>query len=282
MHVAQPALSRQIGKLEEELEAQLLIRHGRGVVLTEVGEHLLKRSVQILADLSALEDEVRNRGSAVRLNGNVGVGLPSNLSHLLAAPLQHEAGQLYPEISLHVVEGYINLMHEWVMSGSINLAIIYNPPANSLVATRELVVERLFLVVPAASTLAQAFFLSRQDVAKQTNVIPHRPHALWDVVDRAGMNLERVIKTDSLGGALNFVRSGQGCALLPATVLANEHSKEPSLVAVPIEPPLTWTVTLCWASTKPLSSAVAAIAGLIVDNVHRLVTEQRWLADFVD
>src|SRR5690606_863462 len=78
LHIAQPALSSQIAALEAEFDAQLFIRHSRGVELTEVGRARAQRVEPILDDLHAVREEVRTFGKvptyAIRL------GLPTTVT----------------------------------------------------------------------------------------------------------------------------------------------------------------------------------------------------------
>ena len=73
LRVAQPALSRQIRKLEQELGVDLLVRHGRGVRLTGAGSILLERAEQMIHLLRNTGDEVRANANTV--SGHVSLGL---------------------------------------------------------------------------------------------------------------------------------------------------------------------------------------------------------------
>src|SRR3954469_6442625 len=63
LRVSQPAVSRQIGKLEAELGARLFLRHGHGVRLTAAGEILLERSQTALRQLEQTKAEIRGGGT---------------------------------------------------------------------------------------------------------------------------------------------------------------------------------------------------------------------------
>lgn len=76
LFIAQPALSRQIAKLEEQLQVELFTRHGRGVELTAAGSRLLERAEIMLRYMEETADHVRNTADEER--GHLAIGLPGN------------------------------------------------------------------------------------------------------------------------------------------------------------------------------------------------------------
>ena len=98
LHVAQPAVSRQLRKLEDELGAKLLTRTVQGVVLTGPGEHLLARAEPLLQMLSQTRAEVRNwdaepSGPVVTETGSlVGRTVADVERHLIIDTLSHCLG----------------------------------------------------------------------------------------------------------------------------------------------------------------------------------------------
>src|SRR6267154_1681195 len=66
LRVAQPALSRQIRKLEDELGVELVLRTGRQLELTDAGLLLLQRAHSLMRQVAQTEDDVRAHGSRIR------------------------------------------------------------------------------------------------------------------------------------------------------------------------------------------------------------------------
>ena len=125
--VAQPALSRQIRMLEVELRQNLLIRNGRGVTLTEAGRVMLEHGRGILHQVErAREDLGRARGA---LAGRGSVGLPPSLARLLTVPISRALHQRRPDASLSITEGLSISTQEWLQTGRLDIALMYNPPA---------------------------------------------------------------------------------------------------------------------------------------------------------
>ena len=111
--VAQPVLSRQIRQLEIELRQNLLIRHGRGVVLTDSGRTLLKH-VNIIMDQidEAYEDLSLSDG---KLAGHITIGLPPTVAKLIAIDLVRAFKQRLPLAHLTIEEGLtVHIEETWV------------------------------------------------------------------------------------------------------------------------------------------------------------------------
>jgi DNA-binding transcriptional LysR family regulator len=85
LHVAQPALSRQIRMLDDELGFALFIRHGRGMVLTDQGGEVLKHAMRVLAEI----EEIRATAATddTPLKGEVAIGLPPTVADIISVPL---------------------------------------------------------------------------------------------------------------------------------------------------------------------------------------------------
>ena len=103
LDIAQPALSRQVRALETQLHETLLLRNGRGVVLTEAGQRLYAHGVNILQSLAQAEAEMgANRDAPL---GRITIGLPPTLARQLTLPLINGFRRRCPLAKLSIVEG---------------------------------------------------------------------------------------------------------------------------------------------------------------------------------
>src|ERR1039458_2927554 len=99
-HVSQPALSRQIRLLEQELGTKLFKRKARGVVLTETGQRLADRTRVLLASANRIKMEIMS--SADEPVGVVRLAASNSLSALLTTRVVARYRQTYPEVSVRV------------------------------------------------------------------------------------------------------------------------------------------------------------------------------------
>ena len=101
MHIAQPALSRQIRLLEVELGIRFFDRHGRGMILTEQGQEVLKHALRVMSELNELKATVSDDHSSLR--GHVAIGLPPTVADILSVPLVAAFRKTHPEATLRLV-----------------------------------------------------------------------------------------------------------------------------------------------------------------------------------
>ncbi|MGB7885666.1 MAG: LysR family transcriptional regulator, partial [Xanthobacteraceae bacterium] len=104
LRLAQPALSNQMLKLEEELQEQLFIRHSRGIELTGAGRRLLSHARTILHQVDVAMEDVR--GARDEPEGLVRVGMPRSMGEILAVKLLQEAQRRAPAMSVRIVEHF--------------------------------------------------------------------------------------------------------------------------------------------------------------------------------
>lgn len=277
--IAQPALSRQIRLLEEALGTQLLHRHGRGVSLTSAGERLLERSTRLLADFDTIRAEMTREKSATdRLSGDVTLSLPIPVSPLLSIPLVNRCRKLYPDISLRIVEGFSGLIHEWLLSGSIQLALLYGPAPSRMIIARPLIIEDLYVITPSTPELREKSDFTLAELALHPLVLPHRPHAILNLLRDAGMHPAKVLEADALALMIQLVIDQQGFSILPITAVTRDIEAG-RVLAIPIaRPSISWTVSLCHVANRPVSPAAAAVGRIVEAEIQDLTREGRWPA----
>ncbi len=217
LDIAQPALSRQVRLLEVELRQNLLLRNGRGVTTTEAGKLLLEHGRGILHQVArAREDLGRVRGA---LAGHVALGLPPSIAKMLTVPLTREFRQRLPSAALSISEGLSMSMQEWLLTGRLDIALLYNPAPSPELDTTPLMEEELYLI-GLRTDKGKTSPISLKDVAELPLVIPSRPNTIRMVVETqmAGIGCKPLIslEVDGIGSILDLVADGAGHAILPA------------------------------------------------------------------
>lgn len=121
LQIAQPALTRSLAVLERELGAPLFERRARGVVATPLGEAFVARARSILTEIRRTREEVEQlRGAGT---GTVTVGL-SIAAHLaLLPPSLRLFRARYPDIRLHIIEGFYPTLEERLRDGTVDFYI---------------------------------------------------------------------------------------------------------------------------------------------------------------
>src|SRR5437764_1072351 len=224
LRVAQPALSRQIRLLEEDIGLPLFNRHSRGMQITEAGKELLVRVSGLIRQLDQALKEVRELKTAV--SGAVAIGLIPSVSSILGGRLGQRVATELPGVSLRLVDGYARHLMEWLHDGELDAIVTYGPGANIHCQTFELLVEEMLLVGSSTSGLAAQSPIPFDAVANYPLVLPSRPNGLRAIADeaaaKAGITLNVRLEADTYSVLKEFAVSGSGFTILPASSVDKE------------------------------------------------------------
>lgn len=126
VHVTQPTISKMVKQLEDELGGPLLLREGRGVQLTDAGQVVYERGLQLLAQAKLLRQEVAEVDGIAR--GELSVGIMPTAGHYMA-PVIALFQQRYPGVTLHVQESGARAQRQLVHEGKLDMALgLFNAP----------------------------------------------------------------------------------------------------------------------------------------------------------
>jgi LysR family nitrogen assimilation transcriptional regulator len=276
--ISQPALSRQMRLLEEELGTQLFHRTGHGVSLTLTGLALLERCTKLLNEFESIRRDFATSATKSRVTGSVGIGLPIPIAQYFAQPFLQNFQARFPGISLRIVEGFSALLHEWVLSGSIELAISYGPRPSKALKTSLLLNEDLYAIGAATAENRAKGALTPTELGLCNMILPHRPHVLRDVVDQLDITPKSVIEADALTLMLELASTGHGYTLLGLNAVKHAVAAG-KVVAIPIhKPSLNWDLSVCYSSLRPMNDATKSVITAMREEFRRLVRNGEWIA----
>ncbi|TVQ38225.1 MAG: LysR family transcriptional regulator [Geminicoccaceae bacterium] len=279
--VAQPALSRQVRDLEEELGVLLLHRNGRGVVPTEAGRQLTERARRVLAAVEEIKADLHARSDV--LTGTVTVAAPPTVANPLGLDLLRAVRAAHPELRLHLVEGMSAHVREWLANGSCDLGVVYEAQTKTLNGAEPLVRERLHLLVPAAWRFAQPGSPVRLQALDRLPLVLSGPaHGLRSLVEaaaeRVGLRLRPEVEVDCFGAIRELVIDGKAAAVQPLTAFMRDV-RDGHIQAHPIvEPVIERRLMVATPAIRAVSPAVRAVVHLLKAEVQRLAREAAALA----
>lgn len=266
LNIAQPALSRQVRMLEVELRQSLLSRNGRGVTTTEAGKLLLEHGSGILHQVArAREDLGRVRGA---LAGRVAVGLPPSASRMMTVPLSREFRKRLPSATLSISEGLSISMQEWLLTGRLDIALLYNTTPTAGLETIPLIEEELYLVSQRnADPEIEQQSIRLKDISSMPLVIPNRPNAIRMLIETqmADIGCKPLIALgiDGVPAILDLVADGVGHAILPRYAVSTTANPAAYTIRPIIEPTLVSKLNLASASGRISTLTQTAMVELI-------------------
>lgn len=244
LHVAQPALSRQMHQLEEELGVVLLNRGLRGVELTADGERLVPLASALVQRADALLDEFNPRSGSGKQD--LSVGMPEGLARDLLPALASQYASKYPFGRLNIKIGLSASIEKWIENSEVDIGILYgfDRGGDPRFINDVLVTESLCAVAAAdyASNalpeIAQGFEFSR--LALHPLVLTSPANSVRRALDRVGQEvgvpIRSQLEVDSFSMLLDFVRQKRGVTVLTRSSIADEIASHHLMAWTIIEP----------------------------------------------
>jgi DNA-binding transcriptional LysR family regulator len=223
LHVAQPAVSEQVRKLEEKLGVRLLDRTPRAVSLTNAGAALLDEARRILHQVELAKVAVQDASERARSQLRIGY-MPDLVPAVVPRALQRLATTT-PHLDVRLQTGAGPELVEFVRSERLDAAIVSLPAQTNGLRTTPLGTQRAIAAIPVGHRHAMDAALRLDQLAPERIVVLPRDfnRPLYDTLvatwRRAGLSPTLVETPDaSVEGTLLAVASGVGIALLPESV----------------------------------------------------------------
>jgi LysR family hydrogen peroxide-inducible transcriptional activator len=223
--VAQPSLSQQIMKLEEELGVRLFDRLGRSVRLTEPGQLFLPRARTVLSELKAAKEEVAERQAIV--SGPVTIGVIPTIAPYFLPPRIAVFSRKYPQAAINVVEDVTAHLLDRLRGGLVDLAILALPTRGQDLDCFPLLTERVYAILPKAHGLARRRSVSMKELREEPFLLLRDDHCFRetaiDVCKRARINPQIVFESGQFSSILAMVGAGLGVSVAPEMALERRH-----------------------------------------------------------
>lgn len=278
--VAQPALSRQIRQLEEEIGVHLFYRHGRGIRLTEEGAQFHAAIAPLLHELDQIKSEL---GEASRVPaGDITFGMPPSMSAAIGAEIVSQFFALYPQVKLHLVDGLSGYVNEWLAAGRIDMAVINNARKAPYIRMDPLLEVDLLLFGRKADIEALApdtDVFSTRELVRIPLLLVGRNHGLRRELDsamqRLGLELDIKAEVDALSPLKKLVREGYGFTVLPHGVILPEIGNDDFAFRRLVEPELSQRFMLAFSLQRPTTLAMRELARRVRVELAKAVADGR-------
>jgi LysR family nitrogen assimilation transcriptional regulator len=281
LRLAQPALSRQIKKLEHELGVSLFTRHGRGVRLSTAGSLLLERAEAITHLVHQTGEDIKEDRSPTR--GRMTLGAPPAAGRLLIPLFAERFQQAWPQTTLHIREGVTSSLQEWLLEKRIDIAILHNPPPHEALDITPILSERMLVVAPSINRIRNrkhpATFRIRE-LGELPLILPNMAHNNRRLVEHAahehGVRLRIKIEADSVAFAKAMVENGLGYTILTYAAVQDEVARKTLTVFPIVRPTLSTQVTIVTLRDKQLPKHIQETRDLLYDVCRTLVRNRTW------
>lgn len=283
LHVAQPALSLHIKKMEYELGVLRLERTAKGVSPTAAGLRLLAHGQDIVARMKAACEDVRESGAEP--TGTLALGMPQSAGIALTVRLVQESLKKWPKLRLQIVESATGHTPALLANRTLDLGFTFLEDKNSGLRYRSLIEEELVLLGPvdalgAGHDLNQMPSIEFQDLAGLKFCLPSPRQGQRQLIERylkqAKITLEVLAELDGIAQLVALAGKGLGYTILTYSAVREDLRKGVISAARIVNPQILRQVYLCRLQDIPASGAMLAVEALIVEIAKELVRDGTW------
>lgn len=270
-NISQPTMSTQIRKLEEYLGCTLIERNAKSISMTPMGQEVVDRARQIVAQVDALLSTTRAcRGPLV---GPLNLGVFPTLAPYFLPRFIPLVKAQYPQLHLVVNEDLTHHLLERLRNHQIDAALLALPVDVDDVDEAPLFDEPFWFACPATHPLAKQKTVSEADLQDEQMLLLADGHCLrGQALAACGRlsdgedNLDD-FRAASLETICHLVAAGFGCTLLPALAAQPLQGPEASFVVRPLKSAkASRRVGLVWRKGYPKAHELGLLAALIRDN----------------
>ncbi|MBK9778540.1 MAG: LysR family transcriptional regulator [Anaerolineales bacterium] len=226
-NIAQPSLSQQIQKLEQELGEPLFDRLPRKVVLTDAGRTLLPRAINILSDLHDIKHTLNQNADAG--HGLLNVGFIPTIAPFVLPRAIKRFSEEFPNARLTVQEDLTETIVRNLLDGKLDVGITSMPIHHRLIRTEELLTEPLLVASSKQNDCITRTTIHVKELDEFPFIALSEMHCLGEQVQsfchRQNLELKIVCDTSQLTTVKNCVEIGLGLSLVPRALALSDTSQ---------------------------------------------------------
>lgn len=271
LYLTQPALTRSIQALEDELGGPLFDRIGRRIGLTPFGHEVLSRAKRLVADAESLKQT--GKGLHAGLVGSLRIGLSSGPGALLSTPLMQHMAQHHPRLHLQISRGNTSVLIDELREQHLDALVV---DARSVRPSADLAVSQVFelaagfLVRPDHPLMQRGQPVGIEDaLAYPVASTPLSDEVARILISRYGLQANPddmvTLRSDETLSLIEVARQSD-------VIVLTIHAAAPGLVPLPMSPPLESTARFGMVTLAQRQEAPAL----------RILREQlpRWVAGY--
>jgi DNA-binding transcriptional LysR family regulator len=228
VHVTQAAISMQIRQLETEIGAKVFVRAPRHVILTEAGEHLLRRARHILREHDAALDEVAELAGAERGRLRIGSASAMVLTEQLPTILK-ELRKQHPAADVSVASGTSEALVDQILAGELDVAFVSLPVDVRGIKTERLSDDQLVAIASPHHKLAKQRTISAYTLAGEKLILGERGGNTRRLIDQffaqAGVTLRVAMELSRQQAIKRMVEEDMGVGIVPLQSVRDEVEK---------------------------------------------------------
>ena len=269
IYVSQPTLSKSIKKLEETLNVVLFERSTRKLELTDAGElvyHKALKIIQATEELRTALDDLMNEPS-----GEIKIGIPPLIGTLFFPTIAKKFEQMYPNISLKLIEHGAKKIEYLVDEGKVDVAIVVLPVNNNKFTVSPFINEEFKLFIHANHKLANRQQVHIKELENEPFILFNQEFSLHDLVinyceTKGNFKPNIAYESSQWDVIAELVSAELGITLLPGLIY--EKMDQNAIKTVALESPPMWVLGIITKKDRYLSYAVRSLLQFLKNNYY--------------
>lgn len=263
LFLTQPAISKRVALLEEQLDSKLFDRIGRTVSMTEAGNALLPRARKILLQLEDAKRAVTNLSTG-DITGRLSLAASHHISQHRLPPYLRKFSQTYPKVALDLRFEESEVAYESVLKGDLELAIItLSPEPDPNIHSETIWTDTMVYVAANDHPLAQAEQLQLADLTGLNAILPGSNTFTRSLLEQLflqrNLPLNVTMSTNYLDTIRMMISIGLGWGLLPEKMI------QPGMTVLKVvdSAPVQRHLGIIFHRNRTLSNAATALVTML-------------------
>jgi DNA-binding transcriptional LysR family regulator len=252
----QSGISQHVAAAEQSLGVKLFERSTAGVKPTSAGLLYYQRCVEAVGQIERAHEEVRGLASLV--TGELRIGLIPTLTRAALAPTLERFTPRYPDVRLHIVEGYSGLLTDMVLADDLDFAVVPTFEGKVGLKSRLLVRDREMLVSSPKRGFTPLEPVRLRECGPLKIVLPGRANVRRRNIEiyfqTHGVAIAEMIEMDAMIGTLEFVARSDWVAILSGLICINDINSTERVINPIFDPPLIAEFVVISPTRRTLST----------------------------
>jgi len=255
-NATQSGISQHVAAAERTLGVKLFERSAAGVKPTPAGQRYYKRCIEAVGQLANASEEVR--GFASRVSGDLRIGLIPTLTRAALAPALEQFVTQYPDVRIHIVEGYSGWLTDMVRNGELDFAVVPASEGSVGLKSRLIVRDREMLVSNIKRGLKPLEPVRLKDCGPLKIILPGRTNVRRRNIEiyfqTHGVEVADVIEMDAMISTLQFVLRSDWVAILSGLICFGDIERHDRVISPIYDPPLIAEFVVISPARRTLST----------------------------
>ncbi|MDQ0229978.1 LysR family transcriptional regulator [Metabacillus malikii] len=255
LHISQPALSKMLKSLEDELDMKLILRTNKTSDLTDGGRIVMQYAQKIFSQIEEMETTLNDLKSLKR--GSIRIGLPPIIGSLYFPSVMAEFHKKYPNISITITEYGAAKVVKSVEEGEFELGVAVLPVNEEDFHIYPIVEDEMKLLIHHEHPLASQSSVQLKDLRNEEFIFYHEDFALHDIMWKkfieVGFEPKILFKSSQWDFMVEMVGANLGVTILPESICNRVENKYVKVLS--IKPVIPWNLAVISRKNKYLSYA---------------------------